>query len=255
MTGFLLHLSGPLQSYGTSGVFNTRDTAGHPTRSAVLGMIAAALGYERGHDLTTMRPIELTVRIDNPGRRISDFHTVGGGRPADQTPPTAAGGRRPRGQGTIVTVRDYLADAAFTVAVTHPDPDWAHRTHHALRHPHWAPHMGRRSCPTNALFLPTGVLRDPVAALDRFPLHRVAPTDDSVTTVPVQFVTEHPPTDGTPSRSTELNDDPSEFRPERPGHHSRTVWTHTRMLDAALCAGRGNLYLNTVAGVDLETAS
>lgn len=253
MPGFLLHLSGPRQSYGTSSTFNIRTTLAHPTRSAVLGMIAAAFGYERGRELPEFTPLALTIRIDRPGIQARDFHTIGGGRPAEQTPPTAIGGRRAQGKGVIVTERDYLTDAAFTVAVTHPDPGWVEQAHQVLRQPQWPAYLGRRSCPTDALLLPTGTLTDPVAALVRFPLHRFHPNHTG--TVPVTFVTDSPPAeDAEQVRATELNDNPLAFTPDSPGHRSRKVWYHTRHLPAELCAGYGNTYLKAVADTVLEEA-
>ena len=46
----LLKFSGPLQSWGTNSHFETRHTDTHPSKSGVIGMIAAGLGYQREDD-------------------------------------------------------------------------------------------------------------------------------------------------------------------------------------------------------------
>ena len=42
-----LLLDGPMQSWGHASRFERRTTALHPTRSGVLGLIAAALGIDK----------------------------------------------------------------------------------------------------------------------------------------------------------------------------------------------------------------
>ena len=49
--GLLLRLAGPLQSWGMLSHFNERDTARFPTRSGVIGLLAAALGIARDEPL------------------------------------------------------------------------------------------------------------------------------------------------------------------------------------------------------------
>ena len=146
MTGLLLRLAGPLQSWGEHSTFADRDTLRYPTRSGITGIFAAAQGLRRGEPLDRYPPLTLTVRIDRPGVLLADFHTTGGGLPRGRTAPTAEGGRRAEGKATIVTRRMYLSDAVFTVAVQGPGKligDLAA----ALVSPHWQPYLGRRSCP------------------------------------------------------------------------------------------------------------
>jgi CRISPR system Cascade subunit CasD len=146
VTGLLLRLAGPLQSWGEHSTFADRDTLRYPTRSGITGIFAAAQGLRRGERLDRYAPLTLTVRIDRPGVLLADFHTTGGGLPRGRTVPTAEGGRRAEGKATIVTRRMYLSDAVFTVAVEGPGTlidDLAA----ALRSPHWQPYLGRRSCP------------------------------------------------------------------------------------------------------------
>ena len=64
----------------------------------------------------------MTVRVDRPGVLLRDLHTVGGGMSAKDTVTTADGGKRSGATGTLLSHRMYLADAAFTVAVTTAAP-------------------------------------------------------------------------------------------------------------------------------------
>ncbi|WP_138900819.1 type I-E CRISPR-associated protein Cas5/CasD, partial [Streptomyces albidochromogenes] len=118
--GLLLRLTGPLQSWGLHSHFNDRDTAAFPTRSGVIGMLAAALGRGRDQPIDDLTTLQMTVRTDRPGVPLRDLHTVGGGLPGKATVTTGEGKKRPGDTGTLLTHRNYLADAAFTVALTTP---------------------------------------------------------------------------------------------------------------------------------------
>ena len=47
MKTLTIKLTAPLQSYGNEATFERRTTNDYPTKSAVIGMVAAALGYRR----------------------------------------------------------------------------------------------------------------------------------------------------------------------------------------------------------------
>lgn len=44
MSTLLMRLAGPLQSWGTTSRFDQRDTGKEPSKSGVIGLMAAALG-------------------------------------------------------------------------------------------------------------------------------------------------------------------------------------------------------------------
>ncbi|MGQ4266825.1 type I-E CRISPR-associated protein Cas5/CasD [Nocardiopsis changdeensis] len=234
MTGLLLRLAGPMQSWGEHSAFGDRDTLSFPTRSGLVGMFAAAQGVGREDPLERYDGLRLTVRIDARGLHMTDFHTVGGGLPRERTVPTAEGKRRPEGATTIVTRRSYLADAVFTVAVTGPGAGEIGR---ALLSPHWQPYLGRRSfVPDPLLVLRTGV-PDPEHELrTSVPLpHRRVP--DGGTTVAVEMVSEQTPGGGggTDTR-TVLNDVPRSFASAHRRYASREVRVEEADLPAHLVA-------------------
>ena len=77
-----LRLEGPLQAWGShESKFVIRRTTEAPTKSGVIGLLCAALGVSRSQagDEWLPKLIELRfgVRIDVPGIRWWDYHTVG----------------------------------------------------------------------------------------------------------------------------------------------------------------------------------
>ncbi|MFI6476302.1 type I-E CRISPR-associated protein Cas5/CasD [Nonomuraea sp. NPDC050663] len=168
MSGLVLRLAAPLQSWGEHSAFANRDTLRHPTRSGLIGLLAAAEGVQRGRPLSAYDDLRFTVRIDRPGVPLVDFHTIGGG--LERSVPTAEGGQRSRETATMVTRRHYLSDAVFTVAIEGPRTA---ELAQALRNPRWHPFLGRRSCPPDQPMLLCADAVDPVADLEqRVPIAR-----------------------------------------------------------------------------------
>ena len=162
---FVLH--GPIAAFGGVAVGERRGGEARPARSALLGLLAAALGIERGEAATHAAMEQgygVAVRVDAPGVMFSDYHTA-------QVPPARRGERHTtrraeldaRPLETILSRRDYRTDSLFTVAV------WARAMAPvaltdlatALQRPHFCLSIGRKSCP---LGLPPGPVV--VAAMD-----------------------------------------------------------------------------------------
>jgi len=120
-----------LQSWGSSARFARRSTENAPTKSGVLGLLAAAEGRPRDADLSDLAALRFGVRIDQPGSRLRDFHTAQHADTEKSMP---------------LSERFYLADAVF-VAGVEGDPALLNRLHDAVRAPRFLPFLGRRSCP------------------------------------------------------------------------------------------------------------
>lgn len=147
-----LLLDGPMQSWGHSSRFERRTTALHPTRSGVIGLIAAALGIDKyapdeSDKLSRLAPLRITTfnlprqRKDRrsgewPIVRLEDYHTVTGIR--------RASGKVDR-DATVQTYRHYLLDARFGVLVEGARPI-LEEIAQALRDPVWGIWFGRKSC-------------------------------------------------------------------------------------------------------------
>lgn len=130
MSTLLLRLAAPLQSWGVASKFDTRDTAREPTKSGVIGLLAAALGRSRTEGLDDLKDLCFGVRIDQQGTSLRDFHTA---RLNEKDPP-------------FVTTRYYLADAVYLVGLEGED-DFLQKLAEALENPVFPLYLGRRSCP------------------------------------------------------------------------------------------------------------
>lgn len=150
-----MRLYGPLVSWGDTAVGGTRPTADHPTRSAVLGLVAGALGLTRDDERSHRRldaGLGLAVRAWSTGRLLRDYHTI-------ETPHRRRGETyRTRGDelaattvGTVLSQRDYRCDALFDACLW----QWPQASDNfelaeiaaALRRPEFVPYLGRKSCP------------------------------------------------------------------------------------------------------------
>lgn len=142
----LLRLEGPMQSWGYRSRFDYRDTALEPTRSGVIGLICAAMGIAREEykDISSrFDTIRMGVRVDKEGRPERDYHTAGGDHhdPREYGVIKADGSRK----GTVVSYRDYLADAIFTVGLESNNKDLLEEIAQALCNPTWTLFLGRKA--------------------------------------------------------------------------------------------------------------
>lgn len=151
MKTILLKFAGPLQSRGTNSHFETRQTDLYPSKSAVIGLIAASFGYKRDEDSKIKKLNELTyaVRIDQQGNLLRDYHIA----------------KKFKNNGdfdrTYVTNRYYLEDAIFIVALSHDDEKFIEEIYENIKNPYFQTFMGRRSCPPSVDLL-LGVFEDEI---------------------------------------------------------------------------------------------
>lgn len=147
--GLLLRLAAPLQSWGVAQRFNHRDTQCEPTKSGIVGLLAAALGRARGDPIDDLASLFLAVRSDDPGEILRDYHTVSDfrGNPLPSATTDKTGRQKPAtGKLTHVTHRYYLSDAVFVAGVFGPR-DLIERLALAVLRPAFPLYLGRRSCP------------------------------------------------------------------------------------------------------------
>lgn len=140
MTTLLMRLEAPQQAWGTQSRFSDRDTGYEPSKSGVLGLICAALGWPRDHDLSELNALRMGVRVDRSGTLEREFQTAGGGYPVlDKR-------GRPTGKeaNAVLSRRSYLADASFLVGLEGDEP-LLRRIDEALLRPHWQLFLGRKA--------------------------------------------------------------------------------------------------------------
>lgn len=159
MKTLLLKFAGPLQSWGTNSNFETRQTDLYPSKSAIIGLIAASFGYRRDQDeeIRKLNDLKYAVRIDQAGNLLRDYHTA----------------RKYKANGdferTYVTNRYYLEDAIFIVAISHEDEDFIENIYQNIKNPYFQIFMGRRSCPVSADFLVGIFEEDILKSLKNYP--------------------------------------------------------------------------------------
>lgn len=154
----VFQLYGMMASWGDIAVGEFRSSWDHPTRSAVIGLLCAALGIRRDEEErlgAVANGYRFSFRVNKDGTPIRDYHTI-------QVPASGTGRNRKifhtrkeelsvSGDqiSTILSSRDYLCDSGYTVFVS-PLPDAPHSLmdlQQHLRNPVFTLYLGRKSCP------------------------------------------------------------------------------------------------------------
>jgi CRISPR system Cascade subunit CasD len=156
----VFRLAGAMGSWGDIAVGERRASWDIPSKSAILGLVAAGLGLDREDAAAHQsldRGLGFAVRQDAHGaavnRSLRDYHTA-------QAPKARKNARwRTRHDelaeasddlSTILSERFYRLEIAVTIALwrrsSEPGPDLA-RLEQGLKAPRFVPYLGRKSCP------------------------------------------------------------------------------------------------------------
>lgn len=128
MSTMLIRLAAPLQAWGADAKFERRGTERSPTKSGIIGLVAAALGRRRNEGLEDLQALCFGVRVDREGTLVRDYHTAKNQKTA------------------YVTHRYYLADGVFLAGLEGED-SLLETIEYALNNPIFPLFLGRRSCP------------------------------------------------------------------------------------------------------------
>lgn len=160
----VLKLAGPLQSWGSGSRFVERKTRHEPTKSGIVGILAAALGRRREDPIDDIASLRMAVRVDQPGRFERDFQTA-----HTRVFNKATNRWEASGKSLPLSRRYYVADAVYIAVVEIP----ANRIvefAEALQHPVFPLYLGRRSCsPSARILLDSYVDKSLEAALSDIP--------------------------------------------------------------------------------------
>ncbi|EKD50814.1 MAG: CRISPR-associated Cas5e family protein [uncultured bacterium] len=157
MDYLVFQLRAPLSAWGETAVGEYRPTSNYPSNSALLGLLAAALGIDREDEhahLTLHKGYGFAVCVLSAGRLLRDYHTT-------QVPGVVPLKNRPHftrrdelnlpkeDLNPILSTRDYRQDAACLVAVqaTAGAPYTLSDLAEALQKPRFVLYLGRKSCP------------------------------------------------------------------------------------------------------------
>lgn len=118
-----------------------------PTKSGVLGLLAAADGRRRTDPIEDLACLRFGVRVDQAGSLLRDFQTaIRWGTHNHEAMP--------------LSYRYYVADAVF-VAGVEGEPSLLEALAECLRNPRFPLYLGRRSCPVSGKVL-IGLFDDPL---------------------------------------------------------------------------------------------
>lgn len=178
MPEFLVfRLYGPLAAWGDIAVGEQRPTTPHPSKSAILGLVAAALGIRRHEDARHQALADgygYAVRVEASGLLLRDYHTT-------QIPESTGRLKHLRSRRdetrdrqnlyTVLSARDYRCDGLYTVCLDRRGEAGESPTilAEALRHPRLPLYLGRKSCPLALPLLPRCIPAETFeAALDAY---------------------------------------------------------------------------------------
>jgi len=153
-TYLVFDLYGPFASFGDVAVGEYRPTYSYPSKSAIVGLLAASLGIKRkeGDLLQALNDdLRVAVLVLSSGHLLRDFHTIQVPS-ATQLKHHTIFSRKDelslKKQNTIISTRDYRMDSYYRVAV------WSETGAHdleklqkAMSFPKFTPYLGRKSCP------------------------------------------------------------------------------------------------------------
>ena len=161
----VFHIEAPLASWGDIAVGEVRPSSDRPSRSGLLGLIAACLGIQRGAEraLRALDDLRIAIRLEEAGLPLHDYHTI-------QVPRTKKGirfftrrdelTREARDElQTILSSRAYRMEIRGDVVLSRPtdaarDCPPLETIAGAFRRPAFAPYLGRRSCPLSLPMAP-----------------------------------------------------------------------------------------------------
>jgi len=180
----LFTLAAPMGAFGDLAGHERRGTAAWPGRSALLGLLGAALGIDRSDEANQRALAEgygVAVATLAVGCPMRDYHTIQSvprGTSKGATTRAEALARAGRAVATSITIRDYRADCAFTAALwPRPGAHWPlEDLATALRRPVYTLWLGRKGCPLAAPLAPRLVpAPDVLAAFSLDPPQPVVP--------------------------------------------------------------------------------
>jgi len=158
MEYLVFRLYGPMASWGEIAVGESRHSANYPSKSAIIGLLGAALGIRREEESKQQALISQyhqAVKVFSPGSILKDYHTaqapdsVGKFKYRTRRDELVIGRDR---LGTILSSREYRTDAHAVVALrANVDALFSlEELNQALVEPKFQLYLGRKSCPLGA---------------------------------------------------------------------------------------------------------
>lgn len=158
MEYLVFRLYGPMASWGEIAVGEARNSGSYPGKSAICGLLGAALGIDRQDEAVQQRLSTgylQAVKVLRTGHLLKDYHTaqapdsVGKFRYRTRRDELIRGKDR---LGTVLSSREYRSDAQAIVSLLALDhaPFPLQELQKRLREPVFHLYLGRKSCPLAA---------------------------------------------------------------------------------------------------------
>jgi len=149
----VFRLYGPMASWGQAAVGGDRPTGMQPTRSAVLGLLGAALGIKRDNEGTLQalqKSVLVAVKQCVPSSLMRDYHTTQVPSHNNKIMHRSRKSELSENKlNTILSSRDYRCDGIWVIAVSLTDQSTMklEQLKSALLKPVFVLSLGRKSCP------------------------------------------------------------------------------------------------------------
>ncbi|OEY65567.1 type I-E CRISPR-associated protein Cas5/CasD [Marinobacter sp. X15-166B] len=156
----VFRLYGPMASWGLPAVGGDRQTAASPTRSAILGLLGAALGVKRENkeELQALQDsVLVAIKQTVPSTLMRDYHTTqvpsSNNKVVHHTRKSELSAAK---LNTILSGRDYRCDGLWVVAIslTEQAAFSLENLQAALLKPVYPLSLGRKSCPLAVPLMP-----------------------------------------------------------------------------------------------------
>jgi CRISPR system Cascade subunit CasD len=162
MEYLLFRLYGPMASWGEIAVGEMRHSEVKPSKSALIGLLAAAMGITREQHKQQQALADgyrFGIKMLSSGHVMRDYHTaqapdsVGKFRYRTRRDELVAGRAR---LGTVLSTREYRTDSQAVVALcANTGASWElSQLVDALKQPSFHLYLGRKSCPLSAPLSP-----------------------------------------------------------------------------------------------------
>ncbi len=152
----VFRLYGAMAAWGDIAVGEQRPSTPHPSKSAVLGLLAAALGIRRHEDRrhqVLAQAYGFSVRLDTEGVHLRDYHTSQIPKNTNRLKHLATRRNEMEDRENLYTVlssRDYRCDGLYTICVWGKSKTLPYSLRElvdALHRPRFTLYLGRKSCP------------------------------------------------------------------------------------------------------------
>ena len=133
MHTLLFNLTAPTMRFSAQQTYNNKPTLPYPTKSAVIGLVAASLGRRRSENIDDLANMRMGVAVLNKPHTFTDFQTMGYTNMTQTT-------RMP------IQRKQYLSDCKFQIALESDNESLLESIARSFTNPAFPLFCGARDC-------------------------------------------------------------------------------------------------------------